>query len=218
MRVAIRALLLAGCWPGIVLAQDVPPGPEQGGPLNWTVSGNVGAVDVRRQAAADAPVVGRFAPGTLLDNLGCLRHEGHVWCDVQRFGGGLRGFVSARYLAPVRSSQGEVIVGPDDSALRAGLGEFDATGEIPCADGAGQALRKCRFGVARGAGGYATIVVDLPNGRRRSIFFRLGVAMGADTSQADGYPEFHASRVGDHHAIGIGDERYEVPAALIAGD
>ena len=218
MRVAIRALLIAGCWPGIVLAQDVPPGPEQGGPLNWTVSGSADAVDVRRQAAADAPVVGRLAPGTMLDNLGCLRRDGDVWCDVQRFGGGLRGFVAARDLAPVRSSRGEVIAGPDDSALRAGRSEFDATGEIPCADGAGQALRACRFGAARGPGGYATVVVDLPSGRRRALFFRLGVAMGADTSQADGYPDVHASRVGDHHVIAIGDERYEVPAALIDGD
>jgi hypothetical protein len=76
---------------------------------------------------------------------------------------------------------------------------------------------QCEFGVASAGGGYATVVVKKPDGRTRAIFFRMGEPIGADTSQADGYPEFRVTKENDLHLIRIGSERYEIPDAVIQG-
>jgi hypothetical protein len=155
--------------------------------------------------------------GTVVDNLGCRRAGGRVWCDVQQLGGGPRGFVAAAYLKPAISPNGAAVMGPDTSSLRAGQGEFDATGSIPCAQNVGQPMSECRFGVARTGGGYATVVVTKPDGARRAIFFRMGIPIGAETSQADGYGAFRATKESDLHRISVGEERYEMPDAVVLG-
>jgi hypothetical protein len=71
--------------------------------------------------------------------------------------------------------------------------------------------------VARAGGGYATVVVTHADGRMRTIYFRMGRPIGADTSQADGYPQFRATKESDLHLIRIGNERYEVPDAVVLG-
>jgi hypothetical protein len=76
---------------------------------------------------------------------------------------------------------------------------------------------QCEFGVARAGGGYATVVIKKPDGRTRAIFFRMGRPIGADTSQADGYPGFRATKESDLHLIRIGNERYEIPDSVILG-
>jgi len=136
---------------------------------------------------------------------------------VQEFGGGPRGWVAAAYLKPAVSPNGSAMYGIDDSSLRAGQGRFDATGTIRCAQSAGQPMQPCGFGVARAGGGYATVVVSRPDGRKRAIFFTMGRPIGADTSQADGYPAFHADRQADLHRIRVGDERYEIRDAVVLG-
>jgi hypothetical protein len=196
---------------------DVPRAPEDGGPRNWEVTGVAGVVNVRERPSTTAPISARFRPGTLLDNLGCQPADNRVWCDVQRLGGGPRGFVSAEFLKPAVSPDGRVSTGPDDSALRAGRGEYDATGKLPCAQAAGQPMTECEFGVARAGGGYATVVIKRLTGPTRAIYFRMGKAIGADTSQADGYPEFRATKERDLHSIRIGDDRYEIPDAVLFG-
>ena len=198
-------------------AAEVPAAPQQGGPRNWEVSGVSRALNLRAQPSGKAPVISRYRPGTILDNLGCQRAEDRVWCDVQELGGGPRGYVAAEFLTPAVSPDGSVASGPDSSALRAGRGEFDATGRIPCARYAGQPMTQCDFGVARAGGGYATVIVTLPDGKKRAIFFRLGVPIGADTSQADGYGAFRADKESDLHLIRVGDERYEIPDAVVLG-
>jgi len=107
---------------------------------------------------------------------------------------------------------------PDtNTATRAGTGDFDATGRIPCAQHAGQPMASCRFGVAREAGGNATVVITRPDGSSRAIFFADGRASSADTGQADGYPEFSVNKTNDLNTISIGDERYEIPDAVVFG-
>ena len=103
------------------------------------------------------------------------------------------------------------------AATRAGIGDFDATGQIPCVQAAGQPMTRCDFGVSRGRAGTATVVVTRPDGTTRAIFFIDGKASSADTSQADGYPEFSAGREGDLHRVRVGSERYEIPDAVIFG-
>jgi hypothetical protein len=195
----------------------VPAGPEGGGPRNWVVAGSSRWLNLREQPSTTARVVDHLARGVVLDNLGCRESEGRSWCDVQPLGGGPRGWVAAEYLEPAVAPHGAVMIGPDDSALRAGRGEFDATGTIPCAQHVGQPMTECSFGVARAGGGYATVLVTRPDGTKRALFFRMNRAIGADTSQADGYPEFSAAREGDLHLVRVGGERYEIPDMVTLG-
>lgn len=78
-------------------------------------------------------------------------------------------------------------------------------------------MMQCPFGVARAGGDYATVVIQKPDGRTRAIFFRTGKPIGADTSQADGYPEFGATKENDLNLIRVGTERYEIPDAVVLG-
>ena len=45
----------------------------------------------------------------------------------------------------------------------------------------------------------------------------MGRAIGADTSEADGAKPFRATREGDLSMIRVGDERYEIPDAVVLG-
>lgn len=197
-------------------AAGVPAAPQNGGPRNWEVAGT-SRLELLEQPSATARIVAGYAHGTILDNLGCRHAEGRSWCDVQQLGGGPRGYVAAEFLKPAVSPDGSVAKGPDDSALRAGQGRFDATGPLPCAQHRGQPMGQCEFGVARSGGGYATVVIRRPDGRSRAIYFRMGRPVGADTSQADGYGEFRATKESDLHLIRVGDERYEIPDAVVLG-
>ena len=191
--------------------------PEVGGPRDWTAAGEGNWLTLRAQPSSAAEVTAQLPRGTVLDNLGCESSEMKTWCDVQPLGGGPRGWVAAADLEPAVAPHGAVATGPDDSALRAGQRDFDATGPIACAQALGQPMTDCEAGVARAGGGYATVVVTKPDGTTRTLYFRMNRAVGADTSQADGYPEFNAARDGDLHLIRVGTERYEVPDAFTLG-
>jgi len=78
-------------------------------------------------------------------------------------------------------------------------------------------MGQCDFGVARDGGGSATVVVTMPDGRKRAIFFEKGKAVSADLSQADGNMEFSATKESDLDTIRAGDERYEIPEAVVFG-
>ena len=200
-----------------VAAAGVPAGPEGGGPRNWQVSTVSGRLNLRAEPAISAQIVATYASGTILDNLGCQRAEERVWCDVQELGGGPRGYVAAEFLRPALAPDGRAATGVDDSAARAAEGMFDASGEIPCATAAGQPMIQCEFGVARSGGGYATMVVKAGEGHSRVIFFRMGRPVGTDASEAGGDTRFRASRESDLHKVLVGNERYEIPDAVILG-
>ena len=215
-RLLLGAVLLLSAKTVVAQQPLVPASPEEGGPRNWAVSTVDARLNLRESPSASSAVLARFEPGTILDNLGCRPAENRTWCDVQPLGGGPRGFVVAAFLEPAVSPDGSVAKGPDDSALRAGQGEFDAAGFIPCARSADQPSSECEFGVARAGGGYATVVVTRPGGGTRAIFFRMGRPIGADTSEADP-GEFSAVREGDLNHVRVGDERYEIPDAVVLG-
>lgn len=103
------------------------------------------------------------------------------------------------------------------AAQRAGEGRFDATGKIPCAGSRGQPMGQCDFGVAREGNGTATVAVTRTDGRKRFISFEKGKAVGADLSQADGNMTFRSTKQADLFMIQAGDERYEIPEAVITG-
>ena len=104
-----------------------------------------------------------------------------------------------------------------EAAARAGEGRFNATGKIPCAKDKGQPMGQCDFGVARAGGGTAAVLITRLDGRKRLIYFKAGKAVGADLSQADGNMDFKAGKEADLFMIRAGNERYEIPEAVIFG-
>lgn len=94
--------------------------------------------------------------------------------------------------------------------------DYNATGEIPCAMGGGAPTGSCFFGVKREGNGSGIVTVTKSDGRTRAIFFENGVATSSDASQADG-GEFRAEKQSDMNIIHIGEERYEIPDAVILG-
>jgi len=82
--------------------------------------------------------------------------------------------------------------------------------------GGGQPTGSCAFGVKREGQGNGMVEVTKPDGRKRVIFFEKGRATGYDASQAD-RSAFKASRQGDLTIVHIGNERYEIPDAVING-
>lgn len=94
--------------------------------------------------------------------------------------------------------------------------DFHATGNIPCALGKGQPMGSCAFGVRRQGGGSAMVTVTRSDGRQRVIFFDKGRVTGYDQSQADS-GGFAASKEADLNLIRIGEERYEIPDAVVEG-
>jgi hypothetical protein len=74
----------------------------------------------------------------------------------------------------------------------------------------------CAFGVTREGNGSGIVTVTKSDGRTRAIFFENGTATGYDMSQADP-GEFRAEKQADLNIIYIGEERYEIPDAVIFG-
>ncbi len=104
---------------------------------------------------------------------------------------------------------------PSGDAKVAGT-DYHATGNIPCSMGGGQPTGSCPFGVKREGGGSGMVTVTKSDGRTRTIFFENGTATGYDMSQADP-GEFRAEKQSDMSTIFIGQERYEIPDAVIFG-
>mgnify|MGYP006285726421 CR=1 FL=1 len=77
-------------------AASAPATTRQGPPF-WVVD-----VDTRLRIhdapSVSAPVVANVLAGTALRNLGCERHEGRTWCQVERPGGTDRGWAAAEFL------------------------------------------------------------------------------------------------------------------------
>lgn len=95
--------------------------------------------------------------------------------------------------------------------------EFNATGMIPCSMGGGAPTGTCDMGVVREGNGSGMVTVTKPDGSKRVIFFQNGKATGFDQSQADRGIKFSATRQGDMSIVNIGQERYEIPDAVIFG-
>jgi heat shock protein HslJ len=156
---------------------------------------------VRAAPDASSEVLGAAFMGQVLRNEGC---DG-AWCGVTTLDGTLSGWAERAGLEP------------SGSALRAGQGAFDATGQVPCAQGVGAPMTRCAMGVARDAGGSATVVVTKPDGITRILFFTEGAFVSADTSQAGGGFDSSATRDGDLTRVTVDAEQYEIPDSVILG-
>lgn len=104
---------------------------------------------------------------------------------------------------------------PSHDAKVAGT-DFHSGGNIPCSMGKGQPTGLCAFGVRREGNGSAMVTITKVDGSKRAIFFAKGLAIGYDQSQAD-TGKFKAEKEADLNVIHIGDERYEIPDAVVQG-
>lgn len=92
---------------------------------------------------------------------------------------------------------------------------YHATGEIPCKQGYGQPSINCTYGVYRKGNGSAEVTVTTADGSIRKIFFESEKAISYKGNK--NYGDFKASREGYLYIIEIGNERYEIPDAVING-
>ena len=108
-----------------------------------------------------------------------------------------------------------IITNVEGDALVEGT-NYNATGNIPCAMAAGEPTRSCPFGVTREGNGNGIVTITKPDEDTRAIFFENGNATGYDMSEADS-GDFTVDKEGDLNIIRIGQERYEIPEAVIFG-
>ena len=94
--------------------------------------------------------------------------------------------------------------------------DFHATGIVKCWMDRDAADAECAFGVVRRGNGTADVHITRTDGSKRVIYFEIGKAVGYDTSEAAS-GEFSANQQGDTWVIFIGEERYEIPDAVIVG-
>jgi hypothetical protein len=121
----------------------------------------------------------------------------------------------ANYTLAVGITGGQKAVAAPRDTKVAGT-QYHATGNIPCSTAGGQPTGSCPFGVTREGNGTGMVTITKPDGRTRTIFFEKGKATGYDMSQADP-GKFKAEKKGDLSIIHIGEERYEIPDAVIFG-
>jgi hypothetical protein len=95
--------------------------------------------------------------------------------------------------------------------------DFNATGQIPCARAAGQPMRQCDFGVKREGNGSGSITVFWPDGGNRVIFFKNNKPSAYDESEADGGAKMSVKEDNGLFAVTIGDQRFELFEAIMAG-
>jgi hypothetical protein len=94
---------------------------------------------------------------------------------------------------------------------------YHATGNVPCRMVQGQPTGSCVFGVVRHGSGSADVTITKQDGGTRTIFFKGGQAIGCDQSQADWGGDFRAKKEADLFIVHIGQERYEIPEAVVFG-
>ena len=94
--------------------------------------------------------------------------------------------------------------------------DYHATGMVKCWMDRDAADAECAFGVVRRGNGTADVHITKTDGSKRVIYFEIGKAVGYDTSEAAS-GEFSANKQGDTWVIFIGEERYEIPDAVIVG-
>jgi hypothetical protein len=106
--------------------------------------------------------------------------------------------------------------GGTEDALVPGT-DFNATGQIPCARAADQPMRQCDFGVKREGNGSGWITVFWPDGGNRVIYFENNRPTRYDESEADGGAEMSFKEDNGIFAVKIGEQRFELFEAIMAG-
>ncbi len=226
MRATGHAALLAGAALLLVLGTTGPASiaqistdaelrkaPQDGGARRWEVAG--GKVNLNAEPSSNADVVGVFANGAILSNLGCMDVADQVWCKVRPFRGGITGFARATQLQPAQGPDGVIATGVDDSKRRARARDFDSKGEVACAQEQGQAMGTCLASASRSGGGDATVVVTFPNGFARNLYFVHGEFVRASATMSGVGTDMDWRLKNKRYFIRVDDQRYELPNTLV---
>lgn len=148
---------------------------------------------------------------------GVLPADGDYLIDVYLYRNAARRNETSKFTLDVKISAkaaGDAAASGD--AVVAGT-NFNATGEVPCARNKGQPMGQCKFGVVREGQGKATVTIFWPDGGSRAIFFDAGKPASFDQSQADGDVTMKVDQDADLFKISIGDQRFEIPDAVVNG-
>lgn len=172
-----------------------------GTPPYLGVFGLADDLPIRAEPVESSEIRDGVPSGTILRNGGCA--DG--WCVVETIDGNVTGWALSVNLEPA------------SDALRAGQGIYDATGILSCTVGPDAGPDDCLFGVARGAEGAATVVIQRPDGLKRALFFQGGQFVSTDASQAAGGFDTAVSRTGDTTTVRFDSETYEIPDATLFG-
>lgn len=173
----------------------LPPGENEAGMYNGSTSGN--------QFEGVLPRDGDYKVRVYMMRSAARRNEAADYRLEMILSGG-----PEKAAAPAENR-------PSGDALVPGT-NYHATGKVSCAMGRGRPTGQCAFGVQREANGGGIVTITKPDGRKRAVFFEKGKAVGYDESQAD-RAEFKATRQGDTSIIHIGNEKYEIPDAVVFG-
>lgn len=100
---------------------------------------------------------------------------------------------------------------------RAKSGEFDASGEVRCAQEVGQSLGICSAKVARTEGS-AAVVVTFKNGFARTLTFSDGGFLRGNATMSGVGTDTDWRLSGGIYHVRVDDQRFELPEALILGE
>lgn len=181
-----------------------------GGPDWWAVTITPGsALNIRSGPSTRHAVVGRAQNGEVMQNRGCRMTGPERWCSIRTYGSGVQGWVAARYLVETAAPATPEM--PEGGPVGEGAA-FDATGFVACATSAAQPMRPCAFGVVREGSGNAGVWIALGDGVERQILFEGDAPVATNRDGA-----LTSERSGDLTLVRIGEERYEIPDALVNG-
>jgi uncharacterized protein YgiM (DUF1202 family) len=182
-----------------------------GGPDYWEVAGvsSGDALNVRGGPSTRYAAISKLSNGEVLQNRGCRLTGDERWCQIRAAGSGVTGWVAGRFLVETAAPQSPAALegGPVGNG-----GPFDATGTVPCATAADQPTRQCPFGVVREGPGNAGVWIALGDGKERYILFEGGAPIATDGPLALSY-----DKADDLFVVQIGEERYEIPDAMVNG-
>ncbi len=218
-----------------------------GGPDYWQVTGIEGHLNIRADASTSAAVAATVGNGDSLRNQGCKSVDGRTWCKVETATGQTGWTVnqylregaapgaattstpaaarpapaakvtsSARPPVPAPSkSLSASEVPPASNAVSAAKPapkpgqRGTARGSLPCSTALGMPTRDCSFTVTRQGEGNATVTISWPDGGSRAISFTGGAPAPREGLRTE--------RRGDLTVINLGNERYEIPDAVVNG-
>jgi hypothetical protein len=182
-----------------------------GGPDWWQVTGLADGTlaDMRDGPDGRYGLAGQAGNGDVGRSGGCRMTLGTRWCSLRLSGTGLQGWVEGRWLVETAAPAEPEM--PAGGPVGNGTG-FDATSAVPCALAAGQPMGQCLLGVVRDGPGNAGVWIAIGGGAERYFLFEGGAVV---FSNAEGMPVV-ANDAGLYR-ISVGDERYEIPEAVVYG-
>ena len=215
---ACAATALSGT---VSTAQTVPQiaslaAPEHGGPRRLEVIDS--DVGLYREPSENSEQLSLLAQSTLLANRGCAEVGGQVWCEVAERDGARTGYVVSHHVVPATGPDGVVATGRDDSKVRARRRDYDASGEIACAQNEGESLGQCKAGVARSGGGDATVIATFSNSFTRELYFTHGEFTRGNSTMSGVGTDTDWRFEDGLYVIRVDDQRYEIPKAFVLGE